>query len=56
MGPTLFVFYINDFDDMVDSRVLKFADDTSIFRPLLPPNYGIDIQDDLNSESDWATT
>jgi len=31
LGPLLFVIYINDIDEVVNSKVLKFADDTKIF-------------------------
>ena len=31
LGPFLFVLYINDIDDLVESKILKFADDTKIF-------------------------
>ena len=31
LGPLLFVIYINDIDEVVDSKLLKFADDTKIF-------------------------
>ena len=31
LGPLLFVIYINDIDDLVNSRILKFADDTKVF-------------------------
>ena len=34
LGPTLFVVYINDIDDNICSHILKFADDTKIFRPV----------------------
>ena len=31
VGPVLFVIYINDIDNCVGSRILKFADDTKIY-------------------------
>jgi len=31
LGPLLFFVYINDVDDAVNSKILKFADDTKIF-------------------------
>ena len=30
LGPCLFVMYVNDIDDGVSSKILKFADDTKI--------------------------
>ena len=30
LGPILFLIYINDLDDDITSKVLKFADDTSV--------------------------
>ena len=32
LGPLLFLVYINDLEDGVASNILKFADDTKIFR------------------------
>jgi hypothetical protein len=32
LGPMLFVFYINDLPDAVQSEAYLFADDTNIFR------------------------
>ena len=32
LGPILFLIYINDLDDSITSNVLKFADDTKLFR------------------------
>ena len=32
LEPVLFLIYINDLEDRVASNILKFADDTKIFR------------------------
>ena len=34
LGPVLFLIYINDLDDSIISNILKFADDTKIFKEL----------------------
>ena len=34
LGPILFLIYINDLDDDITSKVLKFADDTNVFRKI----------------------
>ena len=34
LGPILFLIYINDLDDDITSKVLKFADDTTVFRKI----------------------
>ena len=40
LGPILFLIYINDLDDSITSNVLKFADDTKLFRKVNTDNYG----------------
>ena len=40
MRPVLFSIYINDIDDVVSSKIRKFADDTKLYRVV--PN-----QDDI---------
>ena len=32
LGPILFLIYINDLEDDISSKVLKFADDTKVLR------------------------
>ena len=34
LDPLLFIIYLNDIDDCVAGRILKFADDTKIYRIL----------------------
>ena len=34
LGPILFLLYINDLEEGVTSKILKFADDTKLFRKL----------------------
>ena len=32
LGPILFLVYINDLEEAVTGKILKFADDTKLFR------------------------
>ena len=32
LGPILFIIYINDLENEIGSNILKFADDTKMFR------------------------
>ena len=52
LGPLLFLIYINDLDDSITSNVLKFADDTKVFRKV---NTGDKqhLQNDLDRLVKW---
>ena len=50
LGPVLFLIFINDLDKDVSSNVLKFADDTKVYRVVMNSDDGQKLQDDLKSE------
>ena len=33
LGPLLFLIYVDDLDDGITNKLLKFADDTKVFGP-----------------------
>ena len=55
LGPLLFLIYINDLGEGIESHVKFFADDTSLFSIIKDPIVSADkLQHDLNSISEWA--
>ena len=48
LGPLLFLIYINDLDDNITSNVLKFADDTKVFRKVNTDGDKQHLQNDLD--------
>ena len=54
LGPILFLIYINDLDDDITSKVLKFADDTKVFRKIESNADRQQLQDDLNKLNEWS--
>ena len=56
LGPLLFLIYMNDITDDLESDILIFADDTSLFASGLDPAETADILNrDLEKISIWAT-
>ena len=54
LGPILFVLYINDLPDKLNSNVYLFADDTKLFYKIKSPEDAYTLQCDLNSLERWT--
>ena len=54
LGPILFLIYINDLDDSITSNVLKFADDTKLFRKVNTDGDKQHLQNDLDRLVKWS--
>ena len=54
LGPILFLIYINDLEDDISSKVLKFADDTKVFRNVNNDTDKQSLQDDLDKLVKWS--
>ena len=54
LGPLLFLIYINDLDDNIISNVLKFADDTKVFRKVNTDGDKQHLQNDLDRLVKWS--
>ena len=54
MGPTLFVYYINDLPDIVKSIAKVFADDTKLYTPVDSIEGKNKLQNDIDKLTDWT--
>jgi hypothetical protein len=55
LGPILFLVFINDLEDGMLSKVLKFADDTKIYSNVSCANGQAQLQSDLDRATDWSS-
>ena len=56
LGPILFIIYINDLLDNIDSLALLFADDTKIYREVSSREDAEKLQKDLILLEEWTKT
>ena len=54
LGPILFLVYINDLEEGVTCSILKFADDTKLFRKTKVTGDKTDLQDDIDKLVKWS--
>ena len=54
LGPTLFLISINDLEDDISSKVLKFAEETKVFRKVTNVTDKQSLQDDLDKLVKWS--
>ena len=54
LGPKLFLMFINDMEDDVQSRVLKFADATKLYTEVANEEGGEQLQEDLDKCTEWT--
>ncbi len=54
LGPTLFLVYVNDIPEIVNSSIKLFADDTKAWRVLKTEEDRVKLQQDLDSLEEWS--
>ena len=52
-GPGLFLFYVNDLQSRLTSKVRLFADDTIIYLTIANEDDALILQEDLNKLGQW---
>ena len=54
LGPILFLVYINDLEEGVTVKILKFADDTKLFRKVKENGDTQNLQEDIDKLVKWS--
>ncbi len=54
LGPILFLVYINDLEEGVTCKILKFADDTKLFTKTKEIGDKQNLQDDIDKLVRWS--
>ena len=53
LGLSLFLIYVNELGDGIESRVRLFAGDTILYSDIRTPNISTQLQDDLRTLESW---
>ena len=56
LGPILFIIYVNDLPDCIQSYLGIFADDTKLYRPICSSEDSSILQEDIDSALQWCDT
>ena len=54
LGPILFITYLNDLDNSISGKVLRFADNTKLYATVDNQAQGQSLQRDIDVLGDWA--
>ena len=56
LGPLLFLIYINDIENNIDSQLRLFADDCLLYRVTKSARDCVNLQNDISQLCDWEST
>ena len=56
LGPLLFLLFINDLPESVNSEIKLFADDCLVYRTINTHSDAITLQQDINKLEQWENT
>jgi len=56
LSPTLFIIFVNDSPDCIQSYLGILADDIKLYRPISSCEDPLTLQDDINSTLEWCDT
>ena len=55
LGPVLFTIFINDLDEGIKFKIIKFADDTKIYTEIRNDLQAVQIQNDIDQLVKWSS-